>query len=77
MKIMHVKQRTRPIKDKHEDGLYRWNGLRIKRQENKLWGVWFNYRDKMSSDIETLKKCTDIIDLYWMRKSKKHLRLVE
>lgn len=72
-----MKPRIRPIKDKNEEGLYRWNGLRIKRQENKLWGVWFNYRDKLSSDHKTLKECMAVIDLHWMRKSKKHLRLVE
>lgn len=65
--------RSRPIKCKD---CYRWNGLMIKRQDNKLWGIWFNYRDKMMSDLKTLSQCMKEIDLYFLRKSKKHLRLV-
>jgi hypothetical protein len=70
-----LKKRCRPIKAK--DGSYFWYGVNIKRQENSLWGVWFNYRDKMSSDHKTLKECMEVIELYWKRKSKKHLRLVK
>jgi len=72
-----MKARCRPIADKKIYGLYRWNGLIIKKQENKLWGIWFNYRDKLSSDNKTLKECMEVIDLHWMRKSKTHLRLVK
>ena len=71
-----MKARVRPIKDKHTPGTYRWNGLIIKRQDNGLWGVWFNYRDKHSDDHRTLKDCMEAIDLHWKRKSRTHLQLV-
>lgn len=69
--------RKRPFKQKNQKDTYRWNGLIIKKQDNKLWSVWFNYRDELASDIKTLKECMDVIDLHYKRKSKTHLRLVK
>jgi hypothetical protein len=72
-----MNKRSRPFKIKYGSGAYHWHGFIIKRQTNNLWGVWWNHKDKMSSDNKTLKDCMEVVEFYWKVKSKKHLRLVE